>query len=96
MREALQLNGMKFGRLTVVERLANRGRDVYWKCKCYCGGEKEVSTKNLRNGKVKSCGCLMKEASTKAISDFNASNAVKRRSGRSLMFSYDFYDIHDE
>lgn len=30
----------------------------YWLCKCKCGNFAIVSTSNLKNGSVKSCGCL--------------------------------------
>lgn len=51
--------GMKFGRLTVVERL-NRPNSIY-KCKCECGNEKNVAKNNLLSGRTISCGCLHKE-----------------------------------
>lgn len=58
---AKNLNGQKFGRLTVLERAANKGRLVCWKCKCSCGNETIVSAKQLLSGKTRSCGCLRKE-----------------------------------
>lgn len=30
-----------------------------WNCSCSCGGDHKVSTKLLRNGTTKSCGCLL-------------------------------------
>ena len=57
------LTGRKYGRLTVIE--ATQERDyrgsVMWKCKCRCGGEKLVSSPNLRRGLVVSCGCAKAE-----------------------------------
>lgn len=32
-----------------------------WKCKCKCGNEVIVDTRNLNSGHTKSCGCLQKE-----------------------------------
>lgn len=58
-----------FGRLTVIEKVGSRNSIIYWKCVCVCGNFKEVSSSNLRNGHVASCGCLKRdriiEANTK-------------------------------
>ena len=52
-RKLVDLTGQKFGRLTVVERIENRGHYVWWKCLCDCGNFKDVSSGNLRNGTTK-------------------------------------------
>ena len=53
----LDLTGQRFGKLTVVSRAENIGRDTAWLCRCDCGGEKAVRTANLRKGRTRSCGC---------------------------------------
>lgn len=53
----VDFTGMRFGRLTVVEK-ADHGRS-WWKCKCDCGNEKEVVAYRLFE--LKSCGCYEKE-----------------------------------
>lgn len=57
------LMGQIFGRLTVIEKTDKRGKDrrIIWKCRCECGNEVEVNSKNLIHGNTKSCGCLKKE-----------------------------------
>lgn len=51
--------GQKFGRLTVIEELQERsGKNKLYKCVCDCGTYKNVTTANLKSGRVKSCGCL--------------------------------------
>lgn len=58
------LTGMKFGRLTVVERSGSkRGSGVLWNCACECGRIQTAITAELRNGHVRSCGCLMRDIS---------------------------------
>lgn len=62
MGKELDLIGQTFGKLQVISK-AERQFDGYsyrtaWNCKCACGNYKIVSTKRLRNGSVKSCGCL--------------------------------------
>lgn len=51
--------GEKFNMLTVLEELSERkhGSRVY-RCKCDCGNIKDVRSDMLKNGHVKSCGCL--------------------------------------
>ena len=54
------LTGQKFNMLTVIERLPNNSANkVVWKCICDCGNTTTVTTGNLKNGSVKSCGCLV-------------------------------------
>lgn len=57
----IDLTGKQFGRLIVKQRLDKRGKEWYWLCECECGNTKEVRGVSLREGKVKSCGCLKQE-----------------------------------
>lgn len=57
----IDITGQKFGKLTVIKRLPNRKATTYWLCQCECGNFSEVRGSQLRNGSVKSCGCLRKE-----------------------------------
>jgi hypothetical protein len=50
---------MKFGRLTLVETLADRWRGnvvALWRCEC--GAEKKLPMARVKAGQAKSCGCL--------------------------------------
>lgn len=49
--------GNRYGRLVVIERADNKGKDTCWKCKCDCGNETIVRGYDLRSGQTKSCGC---------------------------------------
>lgn len=60
-RKFIDLTGKKFGRLTVIERAHNHGRETYWKCQCDCGNFKEINGAKLKSGHTKSCGCLVRE-----------------------------------
>ena len=60
------LTGKRFGRLTVIKRVANnRNNKVMWLCKCDCGKETTVIGSLLYTGRTKSCGCLTREATIK-------------------------------
>lgn len=65
-RKLNDLTGKKFGRLLVIERAENRGRQTYWKCRCDCGKIKEINGAKLKNGHTKSCGCLPRKAKVKS------------------------------
>lgn len=72
----LDLTGHRYGRLTVISRVRDGNPVSRWLCKCDCGGAKIMSTGSLRDGGVRSCGCLAKEWSDKAIHLCHA--AIKR------------------
>jgi len=55
--------GATFGRWTVRE--ADWARKVL--CRCSCGVERLVSSKNLRSGRSTSCGCLTRENARAAL-----------------------------
>lgn len=58
-QKGYDLLGMRFGKLTVVEKTDQRERSkIVWKCACDCGRTHFVNTEMLMNGKVQSCGCL--------------------------------------
>lgn len=55
------MTGIRFGRLTVLGIYGRKGKEATWLCKCDCGNEKVVTGRVLRQGKTKSCGCLVSE-----------------------------------
>lgn len=60
-KNALDLAGKKFGRLTVIQRsgTSENGRAL-WLCQCECGNTIETSATTLRRGEAMSCGkCLI-------------------------------------
>jgi len=58
----IDLTNKKFERLTVVERAENsKNGEAKWLCKCDCGKLKIVKGNHLREGTIKSCGCLESE-----------------------------------
>lgn len=57
----LDLTGQRFGRLTVIDEAPKKDKYIRWNCVCDCGNHIEVSTRDLRRGDTKSCGCLQQE-----------------------------------
>ena len=56
------LTGLKFGRLTVIERVgSNKHKEAVWKCRCECGNFCDIGSYCLKSGHTQSCGCLHNE-----------------------------------
>jgi hypothetical protein len=55
--------GAVFGRLTLLEDASHSASRV--KCRCECGGDASPMAANIKQGKIKSCGCLAQETRTK-------------------------------
>lgn len=56
------LTGKKFNQLQVIKPVYQQDHFTYYLCKCSCGKEKILRGTNIKNGSVKSCGCLQKLA----------------------------------
>lgn len=56
----VDLTGKKFGSLTPLYYI----KGGKWHCKCDCGNETDVDTRNLNSGHTKSCGCLLKKVNS--------------------------------
>lgn len=70
--------GNRYGKLTVISKdaeLSKKRHRAMWVCKCDCGNYKTVSSKCLRDGKTKSCGCILSFGEEK-IHSILASNNV--------------------
>lgn len=82
MGKIVDLSNKKFGMLTVISYVYSKNRHAYWLCKCECGKSKITNSSQLRSGKVKSCGCLIKITSLMKYKDytnkkFNNLRAIK-------------------
>lgn len=57
--EIKDITGKRYGKLVVIEKTDERRHGVVvWKCQCDCGKITKVTTGNLNNGHIRSCGCL--------------------------------------
>ena len=63
-QKARILTGLRFGKLTVGERIGSNkyGRPL-WACVCDCGKKTTLSTAHLMEYNTKSCGCYRGESS---------------------------------
>ena len=59
MGRVKNMAGHEFNGCRVLERSGtNRDKKATWLCKCFCGKEFITTGKTIRQGDVKSCGCL--------------------------------------
>ena len=63
----VDLTGKQFGYLTPLYYI----KGGKWHCKCKCGNELDVDTRNLNSGHTRSCGCLQKEKAAKNVVDMS-------------------------
>jgi hypothetical protein len=62
------MEGTRFGRLVVVKLHSKDARyNKRWQCLCDCGAEHVALAHKLRDGSVKSCGCLGREVREKLM-----------------------------
>lgn len=59
------LIGKRFGYLVVSEHIGQRKHQHWWKCNCDCGNTIEAKSALLSAGRIKSCGCLVTEVTTR-------------------------------
>ena len=52
------LTGVRFGKLTVINKAYMKDGQAVWHCKCDCGNYTDVKGQSLRAGLTRSCGCL--------------------------------------
>lgn len=66
----LNLAGQRFGKLTAIKDIGKRYRGLaIWQCRCDCGNEVVVNAHSLKDGKIRSCGCLNREVRSKTAKD---------------------------
>ena len=61
MVAAKDYTGQKFGRLTAIERIPERGKQTKYRFLCDCGREIIIAGQSALSGNTNSCGCLKSE-----------------------------------
>lgn len=95
--------GNVYGKLTVIgkdEELSAKKHRAQWICRCECGNTTVVSSKCLREGKTKSCGCLQsigEENISKILTQNNIQFLPQYRVFiDSIMYRYDFAIVEND
>lgn len=76
------LSNREFGRLTVVKKSHNDGKNTWWLCRCTCNNETIVRGDRLLKGITSSCGCLRKEVA----SDVQKANFTKHGLSKTRLY----------
>lgn len=66
-RFSAKLEGRRFGKLIVIERVPRaleHGYHALWRCRCDCGKETTLQSGKLLGGQTRSCGCYFLERVT--------------------------------
>lgn len=85
MAKIKDLAGIRFGRLIALS-IAGKERDRHlrWNCICDCGNNTIVSSTNLIQGNIISCGCYKKEKMSNKFKTHNKSNTKEYNSWKSM------------
>lgn len=78
-RKLIDMNGFVKGKIKVVEYagIDERG-NALWKFECKCENYGISTGANIRNGNVKSCGCIRKDKGKKFMHDRNTTHGESR------------------
>jgi len=96
MSKVIDLLGQTFGNLKVIERVGsdNSGRSV-WMYQCKCGALKTARGKDLRQGKITSCGCMKGKSNiTHGLSNtriYQTWLGIRKRCGNPNAYEYENY-----
>lgn len=76
----INLTGIKFAQLTVVQYAGRRGASHYWTCICDCGTVKDMKGSHVKSGATKSCGCAsrMEDITGKTFDRWLAVREIER------------------
>lgn len=86
MGQGLNLEGQKFGRLTVISRHgSNKHNSRTWNCLCECGNRTIVCSYNLRSGNSYSCGCYARERTREIFTKHGFAKTPVRNSWEAMM-----------
>ena len=66
MPKFIDLTGQRYGQFTILKRdyeiqKKKKSKEVFWECECDCGQKFSARGHDIRQNKIKSCGCLKKD-----------------------------------
>ena len=83
--------GKKYGRLRVEEPARKKYGQVAWLCKCDCGNYTTATTRELLNGRKKSCGCAIKKHGETGQPLYHRWEGIKQRTLNENSKDYEQY-----
>jgi hypothetical protein len=100
MSKLIDITGQRFNRLTAISFM---GCKTGWLVRCDCGTERLINAFDLKTGRIKSCGCLLRERSaerqykhgeasiTGKTSEYSIWSDMRRRCRDPRSISYKYY-----
>lgn len=79
MPARIYVDGLKYGRLLILEDMGGNPKHV--RCRCDCGIEKTFKYAHIQEGRTKSCGCLHKELASERASKMHDAKTTHGLSG---------------
>ena len=64
-KRRIDLTGMRFGKLLVIQYAYSKNKRAVWKCQCDCGNVCFITGRYLKQGSTKSCGCYVSQCISK-------------------------------
>lgn len=61
MPAAIDITGLRFGRLVALRKVAPINKRTFWAFRCDCGTEKVANAMHVKAGRIISCGCALTE-----------------------------------
>ena len=75
MSRLVDLTGMRFGNLTVLQQVPSSNKNSAWLCRCDCGKTTITHAPNLKTGGTKTCGCGIVRATIARSTKHNESHS---------------------
>ena len=64
-KRRIDLTGMRFGKLLILQYAYSKNKRAVWKCQCDCGNVCFITGRYLKQGSTKSCGCYVAQCISK-------------------------------
>ena len=88
---AKNLQGQKFGKLTVLYRVKTTDKTVRWLCQCECGNYSQPLSTNLLKGKTLSCGCKINKSQYGYGKIINTNNSIRQFDVKAFSYLYGLF-----
>ena len=82
MSRVIDVTGNRYGRLLVISFVSSSKSGSKWLCLCDCGTKKVVSGAHMKNGSIKSCGCLRKERVLESLRKYKVNGGNRQKDPR--------------
>lgn len=96
MSKKIDISGLKFGKLLVIEEASKRTNKgvLLWRCLCDCGNETTATGSSLKQGNTASCGCFKVLYGVKYTpQEATARRAMKNYSINNRLFKLSFEEF---